>query len=98
MTIEHRVVLDLSDVRAIRLECATCQAAVVVQLDQTFRFPRVCPGCQETWGGRDQPSPLEQTVVGFVDALKAARRVMSDRQSRVPVRARMEIDRPALER
>ena len=49
MTAEPRLILDLSDVLAIRIDCRKCNAAVVLQPKDWNDAPFQCPGCGNTW-------------------------------------------------
>ena len=49
MTSEQRVILELADVLALRLECLKCGAAVVLKPADWSTSPVECPGCRNTW-------------------------------------------------
>ena len=48
MTAEQRLVFDLTDILAVRLECAKCRSAVSVN-PADWRNVWQCPNCQDTW-------------------------------------------------
>src|SRR5436309_12333559 len=49
MTAEPRLILDLTDVLALRLECQRCGTAVVFKPIDWREMPFECPGCKNTW-------------------------------------------------
>ena len=46
MVVEHRYVLSLDEIKAIRFRCAKCEAATSFRIDETVQFPIQCPGCK----------------------------------------------------
>ena len=49
MTAEQRLILEVADVLALRVECAKCGAAVVVKPTDWRETPLECPGCKAFW-------------------------------------------------
>jgi hypothetical protein len=47
--------IELSDVKAVVLECNDCASSVSVSFDQARGLPTSCPGCRRGW---DQSSSL----------------------------------------
>jgi hypothetical protein len=58
MTAERLLILDLTDLRALRLACRHCHTVVALPLTEPFTLPEVCPSCKEVWS-QDRQSPLE---------------------------------------
>jgi hypothetical protein len=49
---EQIVVLNLSDVQGIRIECRKCRSSVSLRLNENeVQIPQVCPGCRADWTG-----------------------------------------------
>ena len=48
MMIEHRYVLSLDEIKALRFRCKKCHAATSFPLDESINFPPTCPNCRET--------------------------------------------------
>jgi hypothetical protein len=71
MTREHRLVLSLDEITAIRWQCPHCQVAISYPLDQTIRLPPLCPSCgaDALEQNRTDHHPYHE----FVRALKALR-------------------------
>ena len=68
MTREHRSIVSLSEIRAVRWTCRNCQMATSFVLDRPVRFPEMCQcGAQ----GIDSANAAHQTYEFFVNALQA---------------------------
>jgi hypothetical protein len=94
MTIEHRMIFAVSDVLAIRMECARCHAAVSCKLDQTISVPDECPGCHQTWRDRAFPQAENQVLERLISAIKAMREV--EHASGMRYGLRLEFDAPRI--
>lgn len=70
MTREHRLVLSLDEVHAIRWYCQKCEAAISYRLDQSITLPPKCPACQHELGAAAATD--YQHLQAFVAALKLA--------------------------
>jgi len=88
MTVEERYVVDLNDIRAIRIECTNCGTAVTFKAADWAQYPSQCPGCAVSWHHGD-PSLEFQMLAGFAFNL---RRLAAD--STRTFRLRLELDRP----
>jgi hypothetical protein len=49
MTSESVWLIDLQDIRAIRLTCQRCRSTLSLNLTETVRVPHACPNCNEDW-------------------------------------------------
>ena len=50
MTIEHRTLIELSDITGIEFECPQCQTKVFYPLaKEPYRLAQSCPNCNQTW-------------------------------------------------
>jgi hypothetical protein len=69
MTREHRLVLSLDEITALRWQCPRCRAAISYTLTETIRLPDQCPACYEDFG--DEAHKDATTAArAFVQALK----------------------------
>ncbi len=72
MTREHRLVLSLDEIHAIRWACQTCGSAVSYPLDSAIRLPPTCHACHAAFV--ESPSVADwQQLQAFVDALTRVR-------------------------
>ena len=75
MTREHRLVLSLDEITAVRWSCPACHVAISYALTESIRLPDQCPACADPLDGLAPDATA--TARAFVQALKAARRVAS---------------------
>jgi hypothetical protein len=104
MTTEQRVILELSDVLAVRLECVRCGAAVILKPTDWREAPFECPGCHNTWELPSVPnqaySPINQLGLGIRRLLEigAGLKPVSPRDTAgpapMPYRVKVEIRDP----
>ena len=83
MVKQTRIIFDLSEVVAVRLQCRACGDEVVQCVDRTVNAPFVCPSCGQSWAvpGKGLPS----------HALLAEMRYLVDRHGELPVVLRLEL-------
>ena len=85
MVKEKRIVFDVNDLSAFRIECMAegCHEEVLItQLDNGRPFSERCPGCQKQWFAPNK-EPFEHVL------LKAIRAIRSSGES--PVRIKLEL-------
>jgi transcription initiation factor IIE alpha subunit len=70
MTREHRLVLSLDELQAVRWTCPRCHVALVFQLNETIALPSTCPSCNDPLMDQEKATKTAQV---FVQALKALR-------------------------
>ena len=92
MTPTNRLVLDLGDIQALRIECANCQTAISWQLDQTINLPDTCPNCNAEWMRTSGTQGAWTAVDGLIKAVKAALR--QERDANRGFRLRLEFPAP----
>lgn len=73
MTREHRLVLSLDEIHAVRWTCPRCHVAITFRLDELVALPTDCPTCRDPLLG-DHDERGMQTLQDFVRALKAAQK------------------------
>jgi hypothetical protein len=48
MTLEHKIVVGLSDIKAVIFECRQCQTRISVPAKE-IKIPLACPTCESVW-------------------------------------------------
>lgn len=88
MTAEHLTLLELNDLRALRIICGNCRAAITLQLDETIRVPGKCPSCLNAW---DEPrfEGMTAALESLGQAVKKWRAI--ERQQQQPFALRFEV-------
>jgi hypothetical protein len=78
MSAERVVAIDLSELKAIKLQCPQCRASVAVPIAriEALSIPAACPGCSAEW--RRGPQEIETSLNNIVHALNTWRRIESD--------------------
>lgn len=94
MTSEQRMILDLTDVLAFRLECTKCGAAVVIKPADFREVTFECPGCRGMWEvprTRDQTdSPMNKIGSGLRQLLEQVKSAATSGGT-LPYRVRIEL-------
>ena len=90
MTIEDRYLIELKDLKAIRIDCASCGAAVSFRLKDWQTIPTECPGCRVSWHHGEQNDRFK-TLSRFSVSVRAMG-VMAEQDT--PFRLRFEVDKP----
>lgn len=73
MTREHRLVVSVEEISAVRWQCTKCGSAISYQLDQSIRLPQTCVACHEPLAEAASFASY-QAMQAFIDALKAVLR------------------------
>ncbi|HTR78837.1 MAG TPA: hypothetical protein VMH39_12030 [Gemmatimonadaceae bacterium] len=95
MTVEHRVIVGLGDIRAVVLECKKCGARLRLSPEKvTDGHLGRCPSCREDWLSLVMRSgdAWQSRSVAFLLSLSAARESQAD--ALVNLRILFEIDDP----
>ena len=90
MTIEDRYLIELKDLKAVRIDCAACGAAVSFRLKDWQTIPTECPGCRVSWHHGEQDDRFK-TLSRFSVSVRAMR-AMTEQDT--PFRLRFEMDKP----
>lgn len=72
MTREHRLILSLDEIHAVRWVCTQCHVALSYRLDESITLPSTCPSCQHPLG--EGAAADYHRLEAFVAALKPALR------------------------
>jgi hypothetical protein len=87
VTVDHRLIFDFEDIRAIRIECENCKVQVLYGLFDPINIPSVCPNCSKEFGAECQ-----RTFDGIVKAVKILFRLQTELQKSCHLR--LEFDDP----
>lgn len=72
MTREHRLVVSLDEITAVRWQCPACHVAISYALRETVRLPDQCPACGDPLDGITPD--VTKAAHAFVQALKGVQR------------------------
>lgn len=93
MTSENRILIELTDIKAVEYECPKCGAKIAYPLDKLYdRLADYCPNCNEAWFVDNlnrppgTPSIAQQTRSVFVTLQKLKE------YAGVQVRIRLQVD------
>lgn len=62
MVKEKRIVFDVGDIAAARLQCTKCKAEVVLAFRETLELPKLCPRCELPWRGFAANDKVEKLI------------------------------------
>lgn len=88
MTAEDRYIVDIADLRAVRLECATCGASVTIPVEKWDGQIHQCPSCGTPWHSSPQPFEMLQKLRTGMQGVTAMMR------AHPTYRVSFEVDRP----
>jgi DNA replicative helicase MCM subunit Mcm2 (Cdc46/Mcm family) len=91
VTAEQRLILEISDVLALRVECTKCGAAVVVKPSDWRELSLDCPGCKTMWElprVDQQTTPIQHLGLGLRQLVEQAK------AGPMPYKVRIEIRDP----
>ena len=91
MTIEDRLIMNLSDILGIRLECLACGASTSASPEKWGEIPHNCHSCQVRWHVGNHETTY-QAVNALRVALKGVRALEETKQ--IGYAVRLEVDRP----
>ena len=79
MVKETRQVFDLSDIKAVRLQCNSCKGELVIELDKA-KIPVNCPhpGCEQRWTAQNSTS---SESAGVIESLRRLLRFPDDKMT-----------------
>lgn len=90
MTIEDRYILDVADLRTIRLECKGCGAAISYDASRAVDPTTRCAACGVQWliQGSDEHQMLTRLLLGLRSV------AATDTKDTTGYRLRFELSRP----
>lgn len=97
MTIERKIIVGIEDIKAISIECLSCNAILTVPAHKLGDFPKSCqqPNCESKWGV--PPSSLkemESPFVNFISSIKSIRGLTPEGIRKSGFRILLEFDEP----
>ena len=95
MTVEHKIVVGLQDIKRISYECKKCGARNSFPLGNTRGPISNCYICGEKWLAVPSPSPYASQPSAYTDFLKAVADINTlETQGTVGFRMVFEFDEP----
>jgi hypothetical protein len=92
MTQEQRLILEIVDISAVRMECAKCRVGVLLDPAQWPGAPERCPSCADTWALPPAPgdnlTPIQHLGVGLRGLLQ---QIQTKSGAQLPFRVRLEV-------
>ena len=74
MTYEHRLIVDLREIKSIVFECSKCKTRVAITPDDLRRPPDACPsGHAWLWNVPMEYRGADSPFIGFLSGLNALR-------------------------
>jgi len=89
MTTEDRYIVDLADIRAVRLDCVGCGASVVFKSPGWDKIPYQCPACAVSWHHGEHTTEFQN-----VNRLAVGLRTTIAAIPNMAFRVRLELDEP----
>lgn len=99
MTMDQKLVLDIEDVVAVRLECGTCKTAILISPLDWKETIKQCPNCRSLWMDfRNSKPPAACFIDGLRDVIEEARLAKEAAINGIgkqAYRVRLEVQRPS---
>jgi hypothetical protein len=79
MTLEHKIVVGLDDIKAVSFECKQCQTKVTISPDN-IRVPHHCQQCDSVWilGEPSNYLSVSSPYMNFVNAIGQIRKQLAN--------------------
>lgn len=78
MTFEHRIIVELADIRGISLECDKCTYRITMPPDSIGEIPTKCSAGHE-WSIGEKIPNVQFPVLAFTDALAKLRTLIGQK-------------------
>ncbi len=64
MVKQTKIVVDLEDIKSLRLKCRECEGVVIIPVDNGYKVPVQCPCCGEQWEawGKDKADTVASHI------------------------------------
>lgn len=62
MVKQTRIVFEVGDIAAVRLQCTKCAAEVVLARQNDLKLPKNCPRCEMVWCGFRSNEHVEKLI------------------------------------
>jgi hypothetical protein len=90
MTIEHRIVVGLGDIKAVSLECNKCHTRITL-IPDGIEVPPQCPKCGKIWISGD-PSGYQAVASPYVNFFAAIGKIRTLLENGAPFKILLEFD------
>ena len=90
MTIEHKIVVGLNDIKAVSLECSKCQTRITLAPDG-IEVPLQCPKCGKIWITGD-PSGYQAVASPYVNFFTAIAKIRTLLENGAPFKILFEFE------
>jgi hypothetical protein len=92
MTFEHKIVVELDDIKAVSLECRQCHTRVTMSPD-AIHIPDVCPGanCDNVWMAGD-PANYQSVTSPHMNFINAIGKIRKELGKGAPFTILLEFD------
>lgn len=96
MTVEHRYLVELIDVRRLTFECKKCRTRMsIAPTDQLYaENGRQCPHCGTQWWAPAVPRPATLTMNHLIELLLSLPAVITADDATYGCRVFLEVDEP----
>jgi hypothetical protein len=96
MTLEHRMIVGIDDIKAITFECLNCKTRTTVPVSSLRSVPQACGSCNAVWWtGADVASNVSTSgpaAIGFIQAIVTLKIMI--REKKDAFRILLEFDDP----
>ena len=91
MTLEHKIVAGLDDIKAVTLECSQCHTRVTMSPD-SIQVPHHCQRCDAVWvlGFPANSQSVTSPVINFIYAIGPIRKQLQEKDA--PFKVLLEFD------
>jgi len=96
MTVEHRILVGIDDLKAITFECLKCKARITLLPNDKLGVPDSCSACSAVWKASSPSSNVTVSApaaITFVDAIK--RLVLLAAEPQAAFKILLEFDEPS---
>jgi hypothetical protein len=99
MTVEHRIIVGLGDIKAVCFECRKCKARAMFSTDLALEIPAECAQCHQKWSAGGQQTMkyrTYETVIGsFVESISGLLTITKENKDAFGFSVLLEFDDPA---
>jgi hypothetical protein len=96
MTVEHRTIVGIDDIRAVTFQCSACTTRLTIPADSLRGVPRQCTSCNAVWWRGDEMATHVSTsgpaAMAFIQAIGTLAIMM--REQKDTFRIFLEFDVP----
>ena len=93
MTVDDRLVIDLTDVLAIQVQCKSCGTAITYSPEKWEPREMMCPGCTQTWWFTGNPALIALQQFANLWRAIVGREQSKSHDLALPVKIRLQVPR-----